>query len=385
MKIISERKGNTLPGIATKRNKGEKVLISSIDRWIQRIPGINTYYTRYYGTLRNSFYKINRKLHLVKTPLYVHWLATYDCNFDCRHCEAYPGQRTIQELTTEQISRAVCDMGDMGVKTLIFTGGEPLLRKDIFQIISLARERGIKNIYMATNGYLVNKFKEQLREVHLDKVYISIDGCETTNDRFRGVRGAFRKALEGLAFFEEIGVNERVVNTLTHQGNLDELDTLREEIVDSSATSWNIQTALPVGRARSASHIYLSPQQIQYVFDFIEESRKILETQLAVISGHVGKWGVKLRSRPFFCGAGLETCSIMPDGEVLGCHVVYDNTYSEGNIKDMSFKYIWEMRNGRFRQPDLKRVCRDCKVYHACRGGCWAARLGDRPCIIEMC
>jgi radical SAM protein with 4Fe4S-binding SPASM domain len=362
-----------------------KMLLSAADAWIQKIPGVGGYYRYHYCTIRRRFFEMNRKLRLVKTPLYVHWLATYACNFHCKHCEAQPGERPVQELTTEEIVRAVCDMGDMGVKTFVVTGGEPLLRDDIFEVISSAHHRGIRNINMATNGFLVHTFERQLAKAHLTRVYISIDGTEPSNDRFRGVQGAFQKALEALDIFEQLGVTERIANTLVYQENIGELEALRDVIVRSSATLWNIQTALPVGRAREAVNMRLAPEQIRYVFNFIEKSKGMLATQLAVVSGHVGTWNSKLRSRPFFCGAGIETCSVMPDGEVLGCHVVYDNDYSEGNIKEKSFQSIWKQKNGRFRQPALNRTCRACEAYHACRGGCWAARLGNRPCIIEMC
>ena len=71
------------------------MLFPRLDRWIQKIPVIRKYYTKYYGTIRHSFFRINKKLHLVNTPLYVHWLATYDCNFHCKHCEANAGEKTV--------------------------------------------------------------------------------------------------------------------------------------------------------------------------------------------------------------------------------------------------------------------------------------------------
>jgi len=359
------------------------MLISTLDRWVQKIPGVEKYYTSNYGLIRYYFYKLNRKLHLVNTPIYVHWLATYDCNFHCKHCEANAGEKTVNLLTTEQISRAVRDMGDLGVRTFIITGGEPLLRKDIFEIISLAREQGIKNICLATNGYLVDKFKKQLTKAKLSRVYISMDGIEATNDKFRGVKGAFGKALQALDFFKEISVKERIVNTMVNQENIQELDELKRTLLNSSATSWKIQIAVPVGRAKDLPCMYLSPHQSRYLFEFIKKTKEIFNTQIAEPAGYLGIWDTRLRSQPFFCGAGLETCSIMPDGEVLGCHIVYNNVYSEGNIKNTSFKSIWENKFSRFRHPELDDNCRECEYLHACRGGCWGKRLGGGHCLKE--
>ena len=359
------------------------MLFPQLDRWIQKIPVIRKYYTNYYGTIRHSFFRINKKLHLITTPLYVHWLATYDCNFHCKHCEASAGEKTVDVLSTEEISRAVRDMGELGVQTLIITGGEPLLRKDLFQVLHLAKELGIHNTCLATNGYLVDTFREQLAEAGMLRVYISIDGDETTNDTFREVKGAFRKALEALDFFEKIGVKERILNTCIHQKNLHELNELKKIVANCSATSWNIQMAVPVGRAENVPYMYLSPDQLKCLFSFIEETRHVVNVQIAEPPGYLGTWDSILRPQPFFCGAGWETCSIMPDGEVLGCHITYDNRFSEGNIKNRSFKSIWENEFLRFRKPQFDDTCKECKHLHACRGGCWGMRLGQRHCLRE--
>lgn len=359
-------------------------MFSKLDRLIQKIPGLKRYYARNYGLIRHCFHKLNQRLKLTGTPIYVHWLTTYDCNFTCKHCEANAGEKRVELLTTEQISGAVRDMGDLGVKTFIVTGGEPLLREDIFEIISLAQEQGIKNICLATNGYLVDRFKEQLTQAKLARAYISIDGVESTSDKFRGVKGAFYKAMEALDFFKKVGVKEREVNTIVHQENIEELEELKKNLLDSSATLWNLQIAVPVGRAKNLPYMHLSPHQVRYLFDFVNKTRQIFNTQIAEPAGYLGMRDNKLRSGSFFCGAGIETCSIMPDGEVLGCHVVYDNAYSEGNIKKKSLKSIWKEKSGRFRQPELDNSCKECEYLHACRGGCWGMRLGEGHCLKEI-
>lgn len=160
----------------------------------------------WYASGRRGLYVLNRKIPLIKTPLYVHWVSTYDCNLRCRHCEAGAGERTSPSLGTEVIARAVADMGRMGVRTLIITGGEPLLREDIFAVMALARMCGLKKIYLATNGGLVAGRERDLRRVSIDRVYINLDGLESSHDELRGCPGAFRQALDALRFFRESGV-----------------------------------------------------------------------------------------------------------------------------------------------------------------------------------
>ena len=286
-------------------------------------------------------------------------------------------------LSTEEISRAVRDMGELGVRTFIITGGEPLLRGDIFDVMALAKDQGIKNICLATNGYLVERYARELKQAGLSRVYLSVDGIAEKNDEFRGMKGSFQKVLEALDFFKKIGVQERIVNTMVNQHNIRELDGLKKILVNSSATLWNIQIAVPSGRAKNVSYMFLNTHQYQHLFHFIRKSRKDLFTQIAEPAGFLGSWDTQLRSKPFFCGAGLETCSIMPDGEILGCHLAYDNSYSEGNIKDGSFISIWKHTFERFRHSHFDEDCETCKYFHACRGGCWGMRIGNRHCLKE--
>jgi radical SAM protein with 4Fe4S-binding SPASM domain len=319
---------------------------------------------------------------MVKTPLYVHWLATYDCNLQCRHCEAGAGERSPSRVSTEHIVRAVREMGRMGVRTLIVTGGEPLLRDDLFDVISLARKSGLKKFYLATNGGLVAKRRAELEQARLDRVYINLDGLEETHDELRAGRGAFRHALEALLFFKDAGVKERVINTVVHPGNIHQLESLEELVRRSGGTQWNIQTGVPRGRGGDLPGLFLEHSQVLSLLNYLRSARRRISLRMAEPPGYLGELDARLRPRPFFCGAGRETCSIMPDGEVLGCHVIYDNAFSAGNIKHTSFRSLWTENQGRFKFPEPHEACRNCKSWRACRGGCWAMRLGPDPCLL---
>jgi radical SAM protein with 4Fe4S-binding SPASM domain len=354
-----------------------------IDRLIQRTPILRKTYFNNYASIKYYFYKLNRTLHMVNTPLFVRWVATYECNLHCKHCEASAGEKRADELTTEEICRAVKEMGKMGVRGFYVSGGEPLLRKDFFEVISMAKREGM-NISISTNGYLVERFEDQLSSVKPLRISTSIDGLEETNDEFRGARGAFQKTLRTLDFFKEIGVETRTIYTFVWPGNIHELEELREVILTSSANRWKINIRVPVGRIKDSQAMDLSSDQLLWLFDFIWKTKRLFHIEMNVVSGYLGVWERKLRSRPFFCEAGLEGCAIMPDGEVLGCHIVYDDRYSEGNIKAESFREIWENGFTRFRNPEFNDTCRQCKYFGACRGGCWGMRIGNRHCLREV-
>jgi radical SAM protein with 4Fe4S-binding SPASM domain len=355
-----------------------------IDKLLQAMPGIGRHYISKYGTARRSFRLLANRLGMAKAPIYVHWLSTYECNFRCLHCEADAGARRGVTLETGHILRAVKDMGGMGVRTLIITGGEPLLRGDIFEVFDAAKTAGIPNLSLATNGFLVQDFRDELKSAGLSTVHVSIDGPAETNDRTRGKRDASRRAWQALAFFKKIGVRNRVLNTLVHRGNIQELNRFAATVFDSPATAWNIQVPLMKGRASRHTVMHLTDEDYAVLFGFMLEAGKRFPVQMAETASFLGPLDRRLRPQPFFCGAGIETCSIMPDGDVLGCHVLYDNAYSEGNIKEVSLRAIWERRRGRFKAPELHERCRTCPQLPACRGGCMARRACDRPCLREV-
>ena len=346
------------------------------------IPGLKNSYSDYYAKYRFLSCKLRQKLNILRPDATIQWLATYNCNFHCKHCEASAGRRVL-ELTTDEILGLMNELGGMGLKKIFISGGEPLIRKDIFRIIRYILDRGM--VYgIASNGYLVSKFRKEFSEMKPVMFFTSIDGIERTNDEIRGMKGAFKSSFEALEFFESIGVEDRMVNTVVYPGNIGELPELKEVMQSSAATSWRLSLTIPVGRAKDNENMYLNAGQIKYLFGFIKEARRGYNIELTEDAGYLGCLDLELRNRPFFCDAGLRRCSIMPDGEVLGCQIAYDNRYSEGNIRDRSFREIWQSGFSRFRNPPFDRECLDCEYFGSCRGGCWGMRLGNRHCLKEI-
>jgi len=349
---------------------------------INRTPLLSKYFLNHYATYKYLNFRFRQKFNILR-PEVVQWLATYNCNFHCRHCEASAGSKNVTELTTDEVLKLVTELREMEIKKVLISGGEPLLRKDIFIIIRHILDEGMQ-YGIASNGYLVTRFKEEFRSMKPSIFFTSIDGLEQTNDEIRGMNGAFRNTFEALDFFKSIGVEHRMINTVVFPGNIEQLLELKKIILGSSATFWRFALAIPVGRAKDNEKMYLNAEQIKYLFEFIENTRKEFKVELSEDSGYLGCLNLKLRSRPFFCGAGLTTCSVMPDGEVLGCQIAYDNRFSEGNIKQKSFKEIWQKGFSRFREPQFNKECLDCKYFDACRGGCWGMRLGNMHCLKKI-
>jgi radical SAM protein with 4Fe4S-binding SPASM domain len=286
-------------------------------------------------------------------------------------------------LTTDEAFKLIDQLKATGVKSIMLSGGELLVRKDIFLIIKYILDCGL-TYSIASNGFLVDTFKEEFRKMKPTLYFTSIDGPEKINDEIRGVNGAFKKCLEAVKFFQSIGVEQRIINTVVLPGNIQKLPELQKIIQGSGATLWRLAIPIPVGRAKDNEKLSLSKEQMNYLFEFIQTAKKELNIELTEDAGYLGCLASELRTSPFFCGAGLTKCSIMPDGEVLGCQIAYDNTFSEGNIRTRSFSEIWHHGFSRFREPQFEPECLACNYLYACRGGCWGMRLGNKHCLKEV-
>lgn len=357
----------------------DKTLSHKTKRAIYTSPILNLY-SRHYLKYKLMSCKLKHKLNILTPELIVYLVSTYNCNFHCKHCEASAGDKHVVELSTDDICNFITELREMKIKKIFISGGEPLLRKDFFKIAHHVQDVGME-YGIGSNSYLVTEFQEEFRNLRPPYMYFtSIDGLEQTHDEIRGKTGSFRKTLQALEFFKSMGVKARIVNTVVLPDNIEQLPELRKIMMNSAANLWRFAIPIPVGRAKNNEKMSLNNEQIKYLFDFIEDTSKELNVEITEDAGYLGCLSMKVRSRPFFCGAGLTRVSIMPDGEVFGCQIAYDNKFSEGNILNKSFKEIWKTGFSRFRDPQFKEECLDCKHFDSCRGGCWGMRLGEKHC-----
>ncbi len=358
-----------------------------IGKWVETrclsIPGLRRVYLDHYVSVKRFEKKVKRTLGIPSPPTGVTLLVTYACNFICDHCQTMSHPGAEWGLPFETIARLIGEIRELGAKRLTISGGEPMVRKDLFDIIDVANGHGLK-VHLATNGSLVERNRERLARANLSSVFTSVDGLEETNDRFRRHQGAFKKTFRALELFQEMGIRDRMINTMVYPGNLHEMEELGDWIMASAATDWRIALAIPSGRAKGQDRFCLTDDQIRWVLAFIRDRRKRFPVMLSEEVGYVGPWALEVRSRPFAPGEGLTYFAIMPTGDVIGSVVLHDAAYSEGNIKDHSLKEIW--RNGfrRYRQPNLPDACHGCRYFHACRGGTYGMRVGDRHCMKRL-
>ncbi len=218
--------------------------------------------------------KIPRKLvEASKKPIPVTvWNTTSRCNLKCMHCYADAGAKKAGELTTQEAKEFIDDLAEMKVPVLLLSGGEPVMREDITELIAHAKSKGI-HVSLSTNGTLIDgETAEKLAEAGVDYVGVSIDGSEETNDRFRGLKGAFRRAMEGLENAASAGIPTGIRFTVT-KFNLRDVPEVIDLLVENEVPRFCLYHLVPSGRADFQIDINLKERRDLMEFLF----RKSLE------------------------------------------------------------------------------------------------------------
>lgn len=356
------------------------VPVETIERGILGIPLVGRVYRNHAATLKRGVCLGLHRVGVLRPISFVQWLATNQCCLSCPFCESSSGEPGANELGYEEALDLIRDLAGMGVRYFVLSGGEPLMRPDICALMAEANRHGLV-LGLVTNGWHVAQLEQRLRSLRFFLYFTSIDGPPDFHDRVRGRQGAFSRAMQGLDVFARMDVPARLVNTVVHPGNIDQLPALRDIIAGSAATSWRLTPVSAVGRAAGNPAFELSSSQLRELANFVRESRRRLNADFGESHTYLGCLDGHVAGKPFFCGAGLSRCSIMPDGDVLGCHQIYDRRYSEGNIRDKPFSRIWREGFARFRRNEFPADCRTCPHLAACRGGCWAEMEKRGGCL----
>jgi len=203
------------------------------------------------------------------SPFTIAWELTRACAFACRHCraEAQP-KRNPDELTTEEAFRLIDQIKEFGDPILVVTGGDPMMRRDLFDILAYASGRGLRTSLTPTTTRLVTVERlRQVKEAGVRRVAVSIDGPSAeAHDAFRGFKGSFDMALKIARAVGEAGLSLQV-NTTVSRYNVDRLDEFIELVSSLNAVQWSLFFLVPTGRALFGDMI--SPEQHERVFNWL--------------------------------------------------------------------------------------------------------------------
>jgi len=305
-------------------------------------------------------------------PSLISWNLTKKCNLRCPHCYMEAGKKAEYELSTEECLALVDEMKQLGTEMLILTGGEPLLRKDIFDIAQYASAQGIW-VVMGTNGVLVTeKVAQNMIECGVKGVAVSIDSIDPAkHNSFRGGPNSWEYSVRALKICRAAGL-QVLVQTTVMESNYEEIPQLIEFTRELGAWSFNLYFLVQTGRGQQMND--LSPRRTHAMLENLVELqdryrpmlvRSKCAPQFKQIAYEMGKGGLESGG----CMAGTEYCRITPEGDVTPCPYM---TVVAGNVLEQGFTEIWRT-SPVFRElrdlDQLKGRCGRCEFKELC-GGC---------------
>jgi heme b synthase len=325
------------------------------------------------------------------------WEITRSCNLFCAHCRSSSTSGTYKdELSTEECRRLIDEIVETDKPVIILSGGEPLMRKDIFEIASYAAGKGLR-VAMGTNGTLITEdVAAKLKAVPISRVAVSIDFPEAElQDKFRGKAGSFQSALVGIARLRQAGIEVQINSTITRL-NTKYLNELLGLALKSGAVAFHPFMLVPTGRGKGLEKVAMSPEEyektLRWVYDrqkelgasiflkptdaphyqrIIRQKAKENNVQETLPDRKTAARSGPMNSMTRGCLAGISFCFISHRGRVQGCGYL---DVDAGNIRDRSFKQIW-MESKLFRElrdlSNIKGKCGDCEYKNIC-GGCRA-------------
>lgn len=315
-------------------------------------------------------------------PRLIFWELTQRCNLRCLHCRAGRPAGEGQDLSLAQIEPILDDIAARYRPLLILTGGEPLLRPDLFDIAAAARRRGLP-ISLASNGTLIDAaMAQRIAAAGFQRAAISLDGAgPATHDRFRGQPGSFDAARSGIEQLRRAGLPFQVNFTVTRH-NLDDFDALFSLAQSWQAAALHLFLLVPVGCGlQLAPELRLSPAMSEQVLErFFERSRQSpLETRVTCAPYYQRivrqKGGGPLPAASRGCLAGSAVCFISHQGQVRPCGYF---AATAGDLRQTPFAEIWEQSAlfTALRDPGKRTgKCSVCEYADAC-SGCRARALG---------
>lgn len=324
------------------------------------------------------------------------WELTGACNLKCLHCRASAVDHPLpDEFSTKEAFDLVDQIASFSKPTIILTGGEPLLRNDIFEIASYIKEKGLVPV-MGTNGTMITReVAEKMRDSGIKRVAVSLESSTPPlHDVFRNVPGAFDATLEGIKNLREVGVPFQIAPTITSR-NVHDINNIVDLAVKLGAAAVHIFLLVPTGRGKELEPEELIPEEYERVLNWFYEKRKEVSIHLrATCAPHFYRifrqraakekiaitpqtHGLEAMTRG--CLGGISFCFIGHLGQVQPCGYLEIDC---GNVREEPFEKIWRESKCFSDLRDYSRLkgkCGVCEFRNVC-GGCRArayARTGD--------
>jgi 12,18-didecarboxysiroheme deacetylase len=316
-----------------------------------------------------------------KKPVVV-WNCTQRCNLKCVHCYAQSEDRNYPgEMSTEEGKAMIDDLAAYGAPVLLFSGGEPTIRKDLLELMHYAKSKGMR-VVISTNGTLITEEKaKQFAEVGLSYVGVSLDGSRDTHDKFRGLKGSFDKALVGIRNSRDAGIKvglRMTINKLNWQDIPEIFKVMREENIPRACFYHLVYT----GRGTELMKEDLDHEETRKAVRLIMDETKAmfddgLEPEILTVDNHADGpflYMEMLKENPDRAEDVLQLLQWNQGnstGNGIGCvswnGEVYPDQFwrhfSLGNVRERPFSEIWTDVSGDTEQSELMKRLKDKKPY----------------------
>jgi radical SAM protein with 4Fe4S-binding SPASM domain len=329
-----------------------------------------------------------------RRPIVV-WNITRACNLKCVHCYNDSGAgKADDELSTKEAKIVLDDLSKFGVPSILFSGGEPLMRPDLFELIEYAVERGVRTV-ISTNGTLITPdVAKQIKRHGVSYVGISLDGIGDINDKFRGVAGAFDKAVAGIKNCQDAGVRIGLRLTLTKR-NVQDLERLFEFFESENIERACFYHFVPSGRGENIASEDLTHAQTRDAVEAILARTKMFKqagrtTDILTVDNHVDGVYIYLKLLKADSARAEDVWKLLTwnggglysSGVGIGCIDFHGKVhpdqfwwhYDLGDVRKRPFSEIWTdtsdplLRGLKDRREHIKGRCRVCKFFDACGG-----------------
>jgi radical SAM protein with 4Fe4S-binding SPASM domain len=321
-------------------------------------------------------------------PLIISWNITRKCNLKCAHCYINAtNQESLNELSTNEAKNLINQICEISKPLLILSGGEPLLRQDIYELVRYGTSKGLK-MGLGSNGSLIDDATaKKLKKAGIKTISISLDSnVPKQHDEFRGVKGSWEKAVGAIKALRENGVLVQVNTTVTRE-NYDQIDDIMTLAEMLGVENFHLFFLVPTGRGVKIADISPTKYESMIKAAFAKAAKHKLNVrpscapQFMRIAKNMGldmsRW---IRG----CIAGLYYCRVYPNGDITPCPYL---PIKLGNIRETPFKEIW-LNSEMFRTlrdfNALKGKCGVCEYNTVC-GGCRARAYGLSGDFIDYC
>lgn len=326
-------------------------------------------------------------------PLVV-WNVTNRCNLKCRHCYLEADEDVLaNELSTAEAKQFIEDLAGMQVPVLLFSGGEPLVRPDIYELAAYAKQLGLRPV-LSTNGTLItSEVAAKIKEAGFQYVGVSIDGVAATHDAFRGISGAFAQTMQGLKNAQAVGLKTGIrftVNKLNYQ----DLSAVLDLAANENIPRFCMYHLVYAGRGKDMVPLDVTPEESRAVIEMLIEKtldfkRRKVDMEILTTDNHADGIYIlryiakhqperveeikQLLKMHGGCSAGQKMANVNHLGNVHACQ--FWSQRPLGNIREQKFSELWTSLQDEFLCKLRKKTehttgkCGRCHYREYC-GGC---------------